>query len=95
MSLVEIPLYEIRASDVGSRAVAARDGNTFNGLLTEIDVTRSEYKLEGKPRVTARLVLKTLKKGGMLASSDTVLSELKLTALPLDYLIQIDREETP
>ena len=92
-NLIEIPLSDLRGSDVGNRAVAARDGNTFDGTLTKVDITRADYSFKDRPRISARITLKTLESGGRFSSLDTVKSELELTGLPLDYLIQIERED--
>lgn len=88
----ELPLSDLRADDVGLRVIIARDGNTFDGLLAQMDVLRSDYEFKDKPRITARLVMKTVVE--VPGSSDRVTSELKMTGLPLDYLIQIDRTAT-
>lgn len=91
MKLTEIPVSEVLASDVGKRAVVARDGNTFDGILTDLYVTRSEYDFKETPRITARITLKTLTPAARQSMSDKVQSELKLSGLPLDYRIQIER----
>ena len=77
--MIEIPLSEIRGDDVGCRVLVTRDGNAFDGMLVNADITRADYEFKDRPRITARLKVKT----------DS--TELVLTQLPLDYLIQVDR----
>ena len=78
-TMIEVPLSELRGADVGCRVVVTRDGNAFDGLLTDFWVTRSDYDIKDRPKITARLTVKTAS------------CKLELTSLPLDYLIQIER----
>lgn len=79
--LIEIPMAEITSADVGLRIVVTRDGNAFDGMLTDMTVSRSDYDFKDRPRVTARLKVKT------------VATELTLKDLPLDYRVQIERPD--
>lgn len=77
MNLIEVPLASVTGAEVGKRVVVTRDGNAFDGVLVQFDVTYSDYDFKDRPRVTARLKVKTAS------------TELLLTGLPLDYLIQV------
>lgn len=85
--LIEIPVSGLTPADVGERAVITQDGVGFDGILAQLDVTRSDYNFKDRPRVTARLVLKTF-----ADDSDRPSAEIQLRELPLDYLIQIERK---
>lgn len=93
MKLVVIPVSQLTAADVGSRAIATQGGVAFDGTLTELDVTRSDYTLRDRPQITALITLKTFVKK-LLETNDRPSAEIKLRDLPLDYLIQIERKES-
>lgn len=93
MELVEIPVSDLTAADIGSRAIATQGGVAFDGTFTELDVTRSDYTFKDRPQITARLTLKTFAKKKLMDSSDRPSAEITLRDLPLDYLIQIERKE--
>jgi len=93
VKLVVIPVSQLTAADVGSRAIATQRGVAFDGTLTELDITRSDYTLRDRPQITALLTLKTFVKKKLMDTTDRPSAEIKLRDLPLDYLIQIERKE--
>lgn len=93
MKLIEVAVSQLTGGDVGARAVATQDGVAFDGVLTEVDVTRSDYIFKATPQITARLVLKTFGAKPKFSTSEKPTAEIQLRDLPLDYLIQIERAD--
>lgn len=87
--LVELAVSDLLASDVGSRIVLTQEGVAFDGTLTCLNVTRSDYAFKDRPRVTAQITAKIIELDG---SRDKVLAEVKVDNLPLEYQVQIERE---
>lgn len=79
--MTEIPASEIRTSDIGNRVVVIDEtGNAYTGTLT--DVSATDWKWGERPEDKVRIRLEVASTEG---------SELKLTALPLDFRLQIER----
>ena len=90
--MIEIPVSDLLASDVGKRVVVARDGNTFDGTLTDLGVMRHDWNYKSHAKYEVVLTVKTLTMGSLLTQSDDkVGAKLELRKLPLDYLIQVER----
>lgn len=78
----EIPASDLRAGDIGSRVtVIDESGNAYTGTLT--DVGAREWQYGKRPEDMVRI--------GLSVSSEER-SELKLSSLPLDFRLQIERE---
>lgn len=77
--LSEIPIGAVRADDVGSRVVVLSDGGTFDGILESIWTSWDKYA-KPEPAPTARMTVE----GGN--------AKLELTKLPMDFRIQIERD---
>lgn len=84
----EIAVGDLKAADVGKLAILTRDGVGFEGLLTDLDVTRSDYNFKDRPRVTARITAKIFIEG-----ADRAQSEIQIKELPLDYVVQIEDDD--
>lgn len=84
----EVTVGGLKSSDVGKRVILTRDGVGFEGLLTDLDVTRSDYNFKDRPRVTARITAKIFVDG-----SDRAHSEIQIKELPLDYVLQVEENE--
>lgn len=79
----EIPASEVRTGDIGSRVVVIDEtGNAYTGTLTGVGATAWKYGERPEDKVRIRLEVESVEG-----------SELKLTALPLDFRLQIEREE--
>lgn len=79
--MTEIPASEIRTSDIGNRVVVIDEtGNAYTGTLT--DVSARDWKWGERPEDKVRIRLEVASTEG---------SELKLTAMPLDFRLQIER----
>ena len=77
----EIPVAELRAGDIGSRVVAIDEtGNAYSGTLT--DVSATAWKYGKRPEDMVRIRIKVQGSEG---------SALELTALPLDFRLQIEK----
>lgn len=78
----EVSAAEIRVSDIGRRVVAIDGtGNAYTGTLADISAT--EWKYGKRPEDMVRIRIQVQGSEG---------SALELTALPLDFRLQIDRE---
>lgn len=82
----EVTVSDLRSSDVGKPVILTRDGVGFEGLLTGLDVTRSDYDFKDRPRVTARIVAKIFTD----ETSNSAHSEIQLKNLPMDYVVQVE-----
>jgi hypothetical protein len=93
--VIDIEIGQLTPQHVGRRVIITRDGSAFDGMLTGLDVERSDYLFKDRPRVTARLTVKVIEPGEGIARSDTTLAEAKLNRLPLDYRIQVETNPEP
>ena len=84
----EVTVGDLKSSDVGKSVILTRDGVGFEGLLTDLDVSRSDYPFKDRPRVTARITAKIFAEG-----SDRAHSEIQIKELPLDYVVQVEESE--
>lgn len=84
----EVTVGDLKSSDVGKPVILTRDGVGFEGLLTDLDVTRSDYNFKDRPRVTARITAKIFVDG-----ADRAHSEIQIKELPLDYMVQVEENE--
>ncbi|MDQ0726827.1 hypothetical protein [Microbacterium sp. W4I20] len=91
-SLDEVTVGSLLATDVGSRIVLTQEGVAFDGILTSLDVTRSDYAFKDRPRVSAAITAKVVDLADR--GSDKVIAEMKIRDLPLDYRLQIERGAT-
>lgn len=73
----QIPIAQLRVDDVGRRVIVTQEGQAIEGTLKRLWPSLNHYS----QKVTTSLEI-------TLNST----AELKLDALPLDYLIQVDRE---
>ena len=81
--MIETSASEIRAGDIGARVVVIdTQGNAYDGTLTGLAATDWKYGKRDEERVRINLTVSSEER-----------SELKLSALPLDFLLQIDREQ--
>lgn len=84
----EVTVGDLKVSDVGKPVILTRDGVGFEGLLADLDVTRSDYDFKDRPRVTARITAKIFTPG-----TDRAHSEIRIKELPLDYVVQVGDSE--
>lgn len=84
----EVTVGDLKGSDVGKSVILTRDGVGFEGLLADLDVTRSDYDFKDRPRVTARITAKIFTQG-----TDRAHSEIQIKELPLDYVVQVEASE--
>lgn len=78
----EIPVADVRTGDIGSRVVVIDEtGNAYTGTLTDVAATSWKYGERPEDKVRIRLEVESAEG-----------SELKLSALPLDFRLQIERE---
>lgn len=78
----EIAASDIRTGDIGSRVVVIDErGNAYTGTL--VSVSASDWKWGKRPEDKVRIHIKVQSAEG---------SALELSALPLDFRLQIDRE---
>lgn len=81
--MIEIPASDLRAGDIGSRVTAIDEtGNAYTGILTDVSATAWKYGKRPEDMVRIRLEVESVEG-----------SALKLTALPLDFRLQIELEE--
>ena len=77
----EIPASEVRVGDIGSRVIVIdTTGNAYTGPLSDVSATDWAYGKRPAEMVRVSITVKSDEK-----------SKLVLTALPLDFLLQIDR----
>ena len=83
--MIETSASEIRAGDIGARVVVIdTQGNAYDGTLTGLAATDWKYGKRDEERVRINI---------NITVSSEERSELKISALPLDFLLQIDREQ--
>lgn len=80
--MTEIPASELRAGDIYRRVVVIDNtGNAYTGTLTDVNATDWHYGKRPEDTVKIRIAVKGAEG-----------SELRLTDLPLDFRLQIDRD---
>lgn len=81
--MIETSASEIRAGDIGARVVVIdTQGNAYDGTLTDVAATDWKYGKRDEEKVRINITVSSGER-----------SELKFSALPLDFLLQIDREQ--
>lgn len=81
--MLEVAAGEIRLSDIGSRVVVIDEtGNAYTGVLTDAAATDWKYGKRAEDMVRIRI---------KVASGEG--SALELTAVPLDFRMQIERAD--
>lgn len=86
--LWDIEVGQLSGYDVGRRLVVTSDGVAFDGVLTALDFDRSDYDFKDRDRITASIVVKRIELAESVGRSDKTLAEIRLTKLPLDYMLQ-------
>ena len=77
----EIIAAEIATGDIGSRVVVIDEtGNAYTGVLTDVGATDWKYGKRPGDQVRIRIVVSSEER-----------SKLELSALPLDFRLQIER----
>ena len=80
--MIEISAGEVRLDDIGNRVIVIDDtGNAYAGTLTDVSATAWKWGDRPEDRVRIRLEVSSVEG-----------SDLKLTALPTDFRLQIERE---
>ena len=81
--MTEISAAEICAGDIGGRVVVIDEtGNAYTGALTDVGAT--DWKFGERPEDKVRIRIKVAGSEG---------SSLELSALPLDFRLQIERTD--
>ena len=80
--MTEIPVADLRVSDIGSRAIVIdTSGNAYDGSLTSFFPSQWKYGKTEADMVRTNLTLEAGEK-----------SKLELGHLPLDFRVQIERD---
>ena len=85
----ETTVGDLRGGDVGETVIIAQEGVAFQGVLTDLDITRTEYVFKDRDRITASLTVKVLEPtpGGL--DREKVIAEVKIRQVPLAYRLQV------